>query len=654
MTNAEKIAQIRSEYEEGRTFLETKKLRWVDQLKLLNNLARGSETIASTMMFSYFTRVVGNLYEPKKQVKFVANEETELKNAETLNKLSDSDFQDMDMETIEYDWTWDAGFFARGYLEMLYFDKKNKIPRPEVINPLAFQYDPMFPKVKDWRYYDKWITKSEQQIQAMIESKIITGIKSPKDITSGMDPEFWNYKVLREVAKLVTSQGPDSMTPTNTVGNGIYQILEHYTYFEGKKNVVWTDRAITKILREEVLDLGNDPESPDGTIWPIVIREVFREPHSSFPVSVPDLIEDKHRAKNVVLNLGFIAVKDEATPIYVAKTSALTNPSQLTQRQIMQHILIEDEANVNDAIAPLKKNIGLSNSAMTFLSLMGSEASEAIGTVQVNPAAGKGGGGKKSATGDALMQQILDLTASLQTRIIGKSEKDFWSMYYMMYIKNIKDGDAKILAITNSQFTTFETIQLNTIKGKKPPKQLISGSRDAEYKETIERRELAQQLPTLQGILSPQELREFMKFVWFPKFQTFDTQTIDLIFPKSLDELKAEEENLMISDGKLPPISETDDHAVHLYIHSRVKNNREKWAHVLTHEALLAKQKKQQEQQAQQQQGQEEQGGQNKNAPQMGKPDKKSVNTKEAAAPAKGMAEKQNSSGSKISNTVSK
>lgn len=624
MTESEKLSQIRTEYEEGRSFLENRKIRSVDQLKLMNNLSRSDETVSSTMLFSFFNRVFAGLYSPTLQIKFVPNEDSEQKNVGMLNKLAVCDFQDMNMDIIEYDWTWDACFFSRGYCETLKFNKNRKIMEPVVINPLMLGYDPIFENPEDWRYYWKWISRSGAQINRLIKDNVVTGIKSAKDIPSGMDPEVWNYKVLREQAKVVTSQGPDSQSPTPSTGNGVYQLLEHYTYFDTPdKYVVWTDRDITKILREEKLELNDDPEVKDGSKWPIVIREIFREPHSSYPVSVPDLIEDKHRAENVILNLAYIAAKDEATPIYVYKEDALTQPSQLLQRQIMQHIEVTADSDTQTSISPLRKAQGLSSSTMQLMNILKNEAAEAIGTSQISPIVSKG---KKTATDASIQQQIADLVGALQSRIIGKSEKQFWSHWYQRYVNNMKEGDQKILAVTNSQFSTFERIQLEDIKTELPPKALVFSSREAEFKETVERRELAQQFGVFQETMPPEQFRLFLKFVYLPKFQTFDSETIDRMFPPSIDEFKAEQENEMLAEGILPPISETDNHEVHLYIHSRVKNTAEKWAHVLTHETLLAEQVKQQQQAAQEQSGKDK-GGQINN---------KDLESGEAAAPLKG------------------
>lgn len=642
MTEREKLQQISTEYEESRAYLENRKLRWVDQIKLMNNLNRGDENISATMMFSYVNRVVSNLYEPKIQVKFEPNEETDMNNVEKLNKLAVSDFQEMQMEVVEYDWTWDAVFYARGYLETINFNKKKKILVPEVINPLMFGYDPYFEKVQEWRYYWKWKSMSGAMLSNYIADGIITGITKPQDISSGMDPQVWNYKVLKEQPKYVDPQGQDSNIPDS--GNGVYQILEHFTYFDGKKTAVWTDKGITKILREEELDLNDDTEHEGRSHWPIVVREVFHEPHSSVAISVPDLIEDKHRAKSVIMNLAYIAAKDEATPIYVAKEGALTNPGQLLQRQINQHIMVEDSADTGTAIQPLKKSPALSTSTLQMLNILGNESADAIGTTQISPVVQKG---KKTATGDALQQQISDLTASLQSKIIGGSEKQFWTHWYQRYVNNMKEGDVKLLSVTNSQFTTFEQIQLDDIKTNLPPKAIIFSAREAEFKESVERRELAQQFGMFQQVLPPEKMTMFLKYIWFPKFQTFDSETINLIFPKSADEIKAEQENEMIANGVLPPITETDNHELHLFIHSRVKNNAQKWAHVLTHETLMSEQQAKQAQAAQNS-GPKDGGSGSGNAPSASE-----TNPQNAATPVKSQMSKVGKE-SKINSNIKK
>lgn len=131
-----------SYYDESFYFLQPRKVRQVNQIALLNNLQRGDQNIASTLLLTLFNRIMSNLYDDKIQIKFVPSEDLDQKKINSLNILAQSDYREMNMKSLDYDWTWDTLFFGRGYMETLRFDKRKKVLCPHVINPLVFGYDP--------------------------------------------------------------------------------------------------------------------------------------------------------------------------------------------------------------------------------------------------------------------------------------------------------------------------------------------------------------------------------------------------------------------------------------------------------------------------------------------------------------------------------
>lgn len=580
-TNEAVLNQIRAEYEEGRSYLEPKKTRWTRQLMMMNNLQRGEQNIASTTLLSYFNRVFSALYSNTQSVKFVPGNDSELYASESLNKMALSDGQEMGKPMIDYDVTWDACFYGRGYYETIAWNERKKCMAPVAINPMFFSYDPYFANHQEWRYYDKWILKNKHTIERLITDGTIDLISNVKELETGVDPYIWTWHIQAELAKDVNPAGTDSIVPSS----GIYQILEHYMYIDGVKHVVWTNRSVTKLLRKDKVDQIADAEVEGEYLWPIVPKTVFREPHSSATVSIPDLIEDKHRALNVLFNLAYIAAKDEVNPIYEYVPEKLKNPSQLFQRQINQHIPVTELG----AIQPVKQKAALSSSALAFISTMKSEAADVIGSAQ--PAA-IGMKGKKSATQDAILQQIADLAQSLQAKLMANGEAEFWAHWYQSYLKHKKEGDYKMITLTDARGTSFEQIELDKIKTTFPPKIIIMSSKEAEYKEMVERREIAGQMKLLEGVMGPAEFRLFLKNIYFPKFKTFDQSSIDLAFPKTIAEIQAEQENDALSKGQWVDVQESDDHEVHLYIHMRAKHTAETWTHIQTHQYALGQQQK--------------------------------------------------------------
>ena len=579
----EETKDIYSKYQESFYFLQPRKRRQANQLTLLNNLQRGDENIAATTLLTLFNRIMSNLYDDKMQIKFVPNEEIEQKQVQSLNILALNDYQQMNMKELDYDWTWDTLFFGRGYMETLRFNKSRKIMEPHVINPLVFGYDPFFEDPQQWRYYWKWITKSSHEINKLIKAGVVKGIKDAKEIPSGIDPYLWTYKVVRERAKFVTPQA------TDTYQGDIHQILEYYGYNkDGEKCVYWLDKNFSKLLYSEVLDLkdGDDIIGPGNQIietssrWPIVVKEAFREPHSSVNFSIADLLEDKHRARSVLLNLAFLAAKDKANPIYLYNPDKVKDVTQLFSRQINQHIPVE---NVIDAIAPLNKDSAMDPSLAAFMQILNQEASDPVGTNLAPPRAQKG---KQTATEAAIEQQLSDLAQSLQSKVMQFGVQEFWTAWYHRYKRFTKAGDEKIATVVGVKGVTFEKIDLGDIRTKYPPGVLVFSAKEAEYKELVERRDLMEMYPAFVQSLSPDGMKNFNKYVFFPKFLR-DPQMMEILFPDSMDEIKAQEENELLNENKFVEVLPTDNHEQHLMIHRMAKNTWAKWTHIAWHEELL-------------------------------------------------------------------
>lgn len=585
---------IYTKYMEAFYFLQPRKRRQANQIVLLNNLQRGDENISSTLLLTLFQRVMASNYDDKMQIKFVPNEELEQKQVASLNILAQNDYQQMNFKQLDYDWTWDSLFYGRGYMETLRFNTKRKIMQPHVINPLAFGYDPHFSDPQDWRYYWKWITKSAVEINALIKSGVIKSIKDAKELPSGIDPYLWNYKIVKERAKFVTPQSADSFQ------GDVYQILEFFGYNDdGDKCVYWTDRDFSKLLYYEKLDLrdGEDIIGPGNQIiktsskWPIVIKESFREPHSSVNFSIADLLEDKHRARSVLLNLAFLAAKDKANPLYQYNPDKVRDVTQLFSRQIYQHIPVDD---VQLSIAPLNKDSAMDPSLQAFMQLLNQEASDPLGSNLNPPQQGKG---KETATQAAIQQQLSDLAQSLQSKILQFGIEDFWSHWWWRYRRYTKAGDEKIATVVGVKGVTFEKIDLGDLHSKYPPGVKVYSAKEAEYKDQVERNNYMEILPVLQQSMSPDGMRNFYKYVFFPKFNSLDPQTIDVMFPDTLDEVKASEENESLGAGKMVMAQPTDNHEQHLAVHRMSANSWAKWIHIQMHEEMLSQQKQQQMQQ---------------------------------------------------------
>lgn len=582
-------------YLESFNFLQEWKRRKVRQLVLLNNLQRGDQNIASTLLLTLFLRILSSNYDDKNQVKFLPSQGIMQEQLNSYNMLAESDYLEMGKARLDYDATWDTVFFNRSYIETLRFDKRRKIMMPEVINPLVLGYDPYFTDVQQWRYYWKWITKSRVEINRLIKKGVITGIKSPDEIAGGMDTYLWNYKALRDRAKQAIEPPPDSK------GGDIFQILEFYAYDdEGDKCVYWLDKTLSTVLWHEKLkldDLVYNDEGVEsiGSKWPIVTKELFRDPHASLSFSVADILEDKHRAKSVLLNLAYIAAKDRANPTYLYDPDKVQDVSQFLSRQINQHIPVNDIAN---AVTPLNTEEPMSDGLLNFISMLQQEANDPMGTsIAVTPDSGSG----ETATKSAIDQQLNDMAQSIQSKVMQFGESEFWCHWFHRYAKYGPELKDKIANIVGVKGITSHTIDFKDFNTDFPPGVLVYSAKEAEYKELVLRRDLMKLYPQLAQTLDPDGLRNFNKHVFFPKFLN-DPSLIDIMLPKTIDEMKADEENEALKKDEYVPVAPTDNHTTHIYIHHMVQPKTwALWFHLAEHEKLLAEQKAQEQLMAQQQ-----------------------------------------------------
>lgn len=99
-----------------------------------------------------------------------------------------------------------------------------------------------------------------------------------------------------------------------------YRLLEWFTTVTGKKQIVTTDMGIKAVVREQDISGGR---------WPIIDRTLFPIAHDWDGVSIPDLIEDKQRARAKMINLGLDSAIADLHPMYRYNKKKIRNRNDL-------------------------------------------------------------------------------------------------------------------------------------------------------------------------------------------------------------------------------------------------------------------------------------------------------------------------------------
>jgi hypothetical protein len=305
-------------------------------------------------------------------------------------------------------------------------------------------------------------------------------------------------------------------------------------------------------------------------------------------VSIADLLEDKHRAKAVLLNLAFIAAKDQANPVYGYNPDKVRDVSQFFSRQINQHIPMDDET----AAWPLNKNAAMSADLQAFIQYLDAEAEEPMGAGR--PMAPTSSQEVGTATQAAIAQQLNDMAQSLLSKVLQFGEKEFWAQWFHRYAKHADELKEKTANIVGIKGVDTQIINLKDFHSDFPPGVMVYSAKEAEYKDLVKRRDYMTLYPNLMQSLEPEGMRNFNKHVFFPLFVE-DSALIDIMFPKTIDEIRAEAENEQLANGQMPEVLETDEHTTHIYTHMMLNPKTwQAWFHIAEHEEKLAEQKKQQ------------------------------------------------------------
>ena len=193
------------------------------------------------------------------------------------------------------------------------------------------------------------------------------------------------------------------------------------------------------------------------------------------------------------------------------------------------------------------------------------------------------------------------MSQSLISKVLQFGEAEFWSHWFHRYAKNGAALGSKMANIVGVKGVSSQEVDLALFNTDFPPGVMVYSAKEAEYKELVLRRDLMQIYPILATTLDADGMRNFQKHVFFPKFLN-DPSLVDVMLPKTIDEMKAETENEQLKKDEMPQALPTDNHTTHIYTHHMVQPKTwATWFHIAEHESMLAEQKAQEQAMMQQQ-----------------------------------------------------
>ncbi len=575
------IDQVQTEYDAAFKFMQPKHNEWGLRLKLYNNQKRDKEAVGDNLMFTVHQTVVASLYSDRLTSEFLGHEEGDDDTAETLNVLALYDEDDMDKDIMDYEWIWDASFFGRGIVLFWEFDRKTKTPIPEVIDPMTWLRDPRAKSVNGDRkrrgamhYGGREIRMTMNELR---DSKIYFNFEDLKDDTKDV-----NSVVDRNIELRAQAQGLGVVSNKSLAGeNKDFRLLEWFTIYKGKKCVVTLAANRTRVVRFTEI---TDAEGKPAKTWPILDRPIYPMAHDWDSVSIPDLTEDKQRARAVVANLGLKGIKMGLHPMTLFDTTKIKNKADLN---FEFGKAIGVTGNPNNAAVPMQ-SAGIKADVQWIMELLDTAAQRATATPEMQQGVQSA---EKRTLGEVnLISSKVDTRYSLSAKIFGWSEKRFWKQWYSLYkkhfINGIDDKSVRIAGAMGSQWRklTRENIILSNDPDVRIESKIISDDK------------LLQNLQMFRAFIKDvlavagQEANLRFALKRLGKLSGMTRDEIDRVLPPTYDEMESEEENEKLSNGEMIEVNPTDDDMIHMETHNKASDTPEKYAHVKAHKrAMLLK-----------------------------------------------------------------
>lgn len=566
------LDQIESEYSYAWLAMQPKWTEWGVRLKLYNNQKRDKEAVGDPLLFTIMQTVLASLYNDQLSIEWAPRESGDEDVVEGLNALALHDNEDMEKDIVDYLWDWDTLFFGTGLIEFCEFDRTLKVPIPENIDPMTFLRDPKAKSINGDRRgrgrarfcgRELRLTKHEMETAGVYfnlsELKADTGeMKSLLDQNAELRASAQGYNVAGR------------MTEGLKGDNATYHLLAWYTRYKGKLCRVVTGNGRKTLVRMEELE---------ENYIPIFERRLFPIAHDFDGVSIPDLVEDKQRARAVATNAALKGIKSNLNPVYLYDKNKIKNKADLNFTFNKQ---IGIDGNPNNVVTPMNRD-SVKQEVSWIMNLLDSSAQRATATPEQQQ--GVNSTERMTATESNILDRKVDVRYSLAGKIFGWSEKRFWKQWYQLYKKYFKaEIDEKIMRLSGSLGVKFRPLRRENIVAKTDPDAIVQSK-------AIRDVERFNELQLFKGFLTiiAQDPSANIRYAEkkFGKLSGIQKDELERLLPLTIEEMVAEEENALIEKDELVEVRADDDHEVHLQIHNKASDTPAKAAHIQAHKKAM-------------------------------------------------------------------
>lgn len=566
--------QVKKEREVAYKFMKPKIDEWALRHKVYSNQKRDKTAIGDPLLFTIFQTVFSSLYSDRLITSFEGREEGDKDQAANLVPMAEFDYEQMGKAELDYDWDWNTLFYGRALLMNMEYDRDLMCPIPEVVDMMTWLRDPNAKSVNGDKKGRGSMRYGGREIRLYKNDMDEAGVYFNYD---NLKPYTGDPHSLIDTSEQA-QRGAQGFDETNKASNRILgenseiRALEWFTYWKGKKVMVTLTDDCSKVIRFQEIE--------DQKKWPIDERVAYKKSHDWDGVSIPDLIEDKQRARSVIQNTALASIKTGQNPTYLYDTNKIQQRGNL-DIDFNKHVGVDGSpAGAIQAVDRQK----VASEVDWILNVLNNAAQSATAAPTTRQGGQETGG---TATEANLQAAGVDTRYSLTAKLWGWSEREFWRKWYQLYKRHFEDRiDEKTIRINGAMGSTWRKLTRENIIAQIDPDIVIESKTISDAKKTDE---LQKYRLFLKDILAtdPSEANLRLALREIGDLSGMEKDRVERILPPSYDEMESEEENEMLSRNEKVEVDVSDDDFIHMVMHNKASDTPAKYAHMRAHRRAL-------------------------------------------------------------------
>ena len=576
------ITQVKEEIRLSREYVKDKRVEWRSRFRLYNNQRKQKDKIGDTSIFNVMSTMLAVYYSDELQVSFKGREIGDTTQAANIENTAKFDYDEMEMDVLNYLVQWDRLFFGVGIRQISEWNDATKTPIPKSLSALCWLPDPsggMDMRFFRWSGFEVNYNRGELEANDCFFNLDLLPKQNAKE---GSEKEL-------DRQAYTEAQGLNRTTDQSTGNQDTesYDMVDHFTILRGsdgvrRKYLVTVDDSVTNLFRCEEIMPVTKKEKDDPSLVPFPLTLNYYMPSREDPMgtSVPDLIEDKQRAKSIIKNLRISAQKAGLYPMYLYNRDKILNRRDL-DFAFNKFVAVRGDVN-NGVLMPFNKApLGLGESLNNEQAL---DSDIEIATGSSRNSSGVLSEEQRTLGEQEITQANANLRYILGSKINSWGEKRFWKLWYRLYQQNFAGTAKKIIRIQSALGSQFSQITRKTFITNQDPDIAIKSRMESEQKRNMDRMAFTAIAPLyINDPMLPASSRNFSRR-YLLQLQPLPQEIIAIMVPDGPDETTAKMENELLSKDNTEPEVEMDqDHLSHIVIHLQAEKTAATMAHIQAH-----------------------------------------------------------------------